>query len=232
MGDDLPATCAGGAEPIPPFRTLGAQISTLIRIAIAAATVAIAATTSPHAVARSIDGHSHRSQSRLERKLADLDRDLTHAVRDARLARLTDTDRAAFALSVSTDHATIASAVDALEAHDNVAVISAVNVVLDDFRPHAYVVSLTSSGTTSAWPRRSPPSYPPAACRRTIWRLPRPCSPPSRPARSLRARTDPHRGLPSTPSPWPSPWCARQPTRRTAPPTENPPDSARVIGDP
>lgn len=118
-------------------------------------------------MARSIDAHAHahahhahaahHTRDRLARKLAQLDRSLAHAVRDGRLARLSDSDRAAFAANAATDHATIAAVTDALAADGSDVNVSAALAVLDDFGPHAYVVGVLSSGTPSAWPPRSPP---------------------------------------------------------------------------
>ena len=124
----------------------------------AAAVAALALALSPSVAAQAHPGHTHLHghghghttthtapghgpDARAARALARLDRRLAGAVKDARMARLTDADTAALRANVATDEATIDAAAAALAAGGSDADLAAARAIIRSFRPHAYVVA-------------------------------------------------------------------------------------------
>jgi hypothetical protein len=107
---------------------------------LAAAAVATLALTLAPAVAASAQP-SHGPDAHLLRSLSHLDHRLTGAVKDARTARLTDTDSAAIRANVATDEATIDAAAAALAADASDANLAAARDLITSYRPRVYVVA-------------------------------------------------------------------------------------------
>jgi hypothetical protein len=122
----------------------------------AAAVAALALALSPSIAAQAHPGHTHLHghghttthtapghgpDARAARALAHLDRRLVGAVRDARMARLTDADTAALRTNVATDEATIDAASAALAADGSDVDLAAARAIIRSFRPHVYVVA-------------------------------------------------------------------------------------------
>lgn len=116
------------------------------RIAATLVAAAALATTASTAVAAPGHGHhaashatAHSSSTHTLRALAHLDRRLTQAVKDSRVGRLTDTDKAAVLANVATDKAAVEAAAAVLTADASDANLAAAQTVLDTFRPVVYV---------------------------------------------------------------------------------------------
>jgi hypothetical protein len=107
---------------------------------LAAAAVATIALTLAPAVAASAQP-SHGPDAHVLKALSHLDRRLTGAVEDARMARLTGTDAAALRANVATDEATIDAAVAALTADASDANLAAARDLVHSYRPRVYVTA-------------------------------------------------------------------------------------------
>jgi hypothetical protein len=118
----------------------------------AAAIAAFALAVSPTVAAQAHPGHghghvtthtqtSHGPDARAERALAHLDRRLTGAVKDARMARLSDADTVVLRANVALDEATIDAAWAALVADASDANLAVVRDILHTYRPQVYVVA-------------------------------------------------------------------------------------------
>jgi hypothetical protein len=104
---------------------------------LAAAAVATIALTLAPAVAASAQP-SHGPDAHVLKALSHLDRRLTGAVEDARMARLTGTDAAALR---ATDEASIDAAVAALTADASDANLAAARDLVHSYRPRVYVTA-------------------------------------------------------------------------------------------
>jgi hypothetical protein len=118
--------------------------------AAAVATLALALAPAVAAQAHPGHGHGHGSththpghgpDARALRALSHLDRRLTAAVKDARMARLSDTDTAALRADVATDRAAVDAAAAALAADGSDANLAAARDITNSFRPRVYVVA-------------------------------------------------------------------------------------------
>jgi len=122
----------------------------------ATAVAAFALALSPAVAAQAHPGHTHLHghghvtthsnpghgpDARAARALAHLDRRLTGAVKDARMARLDDADAAALRANASTDQATVDAAAAALAADGSEVNLAAARDILRSFRPRVYVVA-------------------------------------------------------------------------------------------
>jgi hypothetical protein len=120
----------------------------------AAAVATLALALAPAVAAQAHPGHghghghvsththpSHGPDARALRALSHLDRRLTGAVKDARMARLSDTDTTALRANVATDEATIDAAATALAADASDANLAAARDIIHSFRPQVYVVA-------------------------------------------------------------------------------------------
>jgi hypothetical protein len=107
---------------------------------LAAAAVATFALTLAPAVAASAQP-SHGPDARVLKALSHLDRRLAGAVKDARMARLTDTDAAALRANVATDGATLDAAAAALAGDGSDANLAAARDLITSYRPQVYVVA-------------------------------------------------------------------------------------------
>lgn len=120
----------------------------------AAAVAALALTLSPTVAAQAHPGHTHLHghgathtsaghgpDARAARALAHLDRRLAGAVKDARLARLSDADSAALRANAAADEATVEAAAAALAADGSDQNLAAAHDILGSFRPRVYVVA-------------------------------------------------------------------------------------------
>jgi hypothetical protein len=116
----------------------------------AAAVATLALALAPAVAAQAHHGHGHGSththpghgpDARALRALSHLDRRLTAAVKDARMARLSDTDTAALRADVATDRAAVDAAAAALAADGSDANLAAARDITNSFRPRVYVVA-------------------------------------------------------------------------------------------
>jgi hypothetical protein len=118
----------------------------------AAAVATLALALAPAVAAQAHPGHghghvsththpSHGPDARALRALSHLDRRLTGAGKDARMARLSDTDTTALRANVATDEATIDAAATALAADASDANLAAARDIIHSFRPQVYVVA-------------------------------------------------------------------------------------------
>jgi hypothetical protein len=113
-------------------------MNTTPRLAVAAvATFALALAPAVGASAQP----SHGPDAHLLKALSHLDRRLTGAVKDARMARLTDTDAASLRANVATDEATIDAAAAALAADGSDANLAVARDLVHSYRPQVYVVA-------------------------------------------------------------------------------------------
>jgi hypothetical protein len=126
------------------------SIPRLAAAAVAAFALAFAPAVSADAHPGHGHGHGHTTtqthaahgpDARALRALAHLDRRLTAAVKDARMARLIDADTAALRANVATDEATIDAAAAALAADPSDANLVAARDIIRSFRPRVYVVA-------------------------------------------------------------------------------------------
>lgn len=122
----------------------------LAAAAVAALALALAPSVAAQAHPGHVHGHGHTSthtpsghgpDARAEKALAHLDRRLAGAVKDARMARLTDADTAALRANVAADQAAIDTAAAALAADGSDANLAAARDILHSYRPHVYVVA-------------------------------------------------------------------------------------------
>lgn len=125
---------------------------TLAAAAVAALTLALSPAVAAQAHPGHVHGHGHGHatpdsapghgpDARAARALAHLDRRLSGAVKDARMARLSDADTAALRANVATDEATIDAAAAALAADGSDTNLAAARDIIGSFRPQVYVVA-------------------------------------------------------------------------------------------